>query len=124
MVRYKPPVALLPFLKPGYGKLKRENKPQAKSPECLYLGPAPSHPRDAVRGLNKHRTLLFTRHVSWQRVTLASPVPAQVHDSLSREKEEPKADDESTSSLGGGEVMNVQDESLDRLIDLDVTWEG
>ena len=79
MVRYKPPVALLPFLKPGYGKLKRENKPQAKSPECLYLGPAPSHPRDAVRGLNKHRTLLFTRHVSWQRVTLASPVPAQVH---------------------------------------------
>ena len=115
---------LLPFLKHGYGKLKRENKPQAKSPECLYLGPAPSHPRDAVRVLNKHRTLLITRHVSWQRVSLATPVPAQVHDSPFQEKEEPEADDESTSSLGGGEVMNVQDETLDRLTDLDVTWEG
>ena len=52
-----PPVVLLPFLKPGYCKVKRRNKSQPKAEECFYLGPAPNHPRDAVRVLTKHRTL-------------------------------------------------------------------
>ena len=117
-----PPVVLLPFLKPGYRKVKRENKSQAKAQECFYLGPAPNRPRDVVRVLTKHRTLLITRHVTWQRVSPSPTVPAQMHDSLSQEEGGSEADDESTSDRGGGAVMDEQDEGLARLTDLDVTW--
>ena len=58
------PVVLLPFLKAGYCKVKREDKSQIKAQESFYLSPAPNHPRDAVRVLTKHRTLLITRHVT------------------------------------------------------------
>ena len=47
-----------------------------------------------------------------------------MHDSLSQEEGGSEADDESTSvrrRYGGG-VMDEEDEGLDRLIDLDVTW--
>ena len=62
-----PPVVLPPFLKPGYCKVRRENKSQAKVQVCVYLGPA-SNPRDSVRVLTLHRTVLNTRHLTWQRV--------------------------------------------------------
>ena len=117
-----PPVVLLPFLKPGYCKMKRKNKSQPKAQECFYLGPAPNHPRDAVRVLTKHRTLRITRHVNWQRVPPSPPVPAPMHDPLSQEEGGSEADDESTSDGGGGGVMDEQDEGLARLTDLDVTW--
>ena len=97
-----PPVVLLPFLKLSYCKVKRENKSQAKALECFYLDPAPNHPRDAVRVLIKHRTLLITRHVTWQRVSPSPPVPAQMHDSLFQEEGGFEAHDESTSGGGGG----------------------
>ena len=116
-----PPVVLLPFLKPGYCKVKREIKSQAKVQECFYLGPAPNHPRDAVRVLTKHRTLLVARHATWQRVSPSPHVPAQMHDSLSQEEEGSEADGESTSDGGGGGVMDEQDKGLARLTDLDVT---
>ena len=112
---------LLPFLKPDYCKVKRENKSQAKPQECFYLGPAPNHPQDAVRALTKHRTLLIARHITWQRVPPAPPVPAQKHDSLSQKEGGSEADDEGTSNRSVGGVLDEQDEDLDRLTDLDVT---
>ena len=66
--------------------MKRENKSQAKAQECSYQGPAPNHPRDAVRVLTKHRTLLITCHATWQRVSPSPPVPAQMHDCPSQEE--------------------------------------
>ena len=71
--------------------------------------------------LTKHRTLLITRHVTWQRVSPARPVPAQTHDSLSQEEEGFETDDESMSDRGVGGVMDEQNGGLDRLTDLDVT---
>ena len=115
-------VVLLPFLKPGCCKVKRENKSQAKEQEHFYLDSAPNHPRDAVRVLTKHRVLLVTRHVTWQRVSPAPFVPAQMHDSLSQEAGGSESDDESTADRGGRGVMDEQDEVLNRLTDLDVTW--
>ena len=115
-------VVLLPFVKPGYCKVRRENKSQAKANECFYLGPAPNHSQDAVRVLTKHRTLIITRHVTWQRVSSSPPVPAQMHDPLSQEKRGSEADDESRSDGGAGGVMDKQDEGVARLTDLDVTW--
>ena len=117
-----PPVVLLPFLKPGYRGVKRENKAQPKAQECVHLGPAPNHTRDAVRVLTKHRTLRITRHVTWQRVSPSPPVPAQMHDSLSQEAGGSEADDESTSDGGWGGVMDERGKGLARLTDLDVTW--
>ena len=84
---------LLPFLKPGYCTVKRKNKSHAKAQECFYRSPAPNHPRDTVQVLTKHRTLIIMRNVAWQRVSPASPVPAQMHDSLSQEAGEYEADD-------------------------------
>ena len=78
------PVVLLPFFKPGYCKAKRGNKSRAKAQEWFCLDPAPNHARDAVRVLTKHRTLLITRHITWQRVSPAPPVPAQMHDPLAQ----------------------------------------
>ena len=40
-----PPVVPLPFLKPGYFKVKRENKPQAKTKECFSWDLHPVTPR-------------------------------------------------------------------------------
>ena len=117
-----PPVVRLPFLKPGYCKVKRENKSQPKAQERFYLGPAPNHPRDAVRVLTKYRTLRITRNVTWQRVSPSPPVPAPMHDSLSQEEGGSEADDESMSDGGGGGVMDDKEEDLARLTDLDVTW--
>ena len=117
-----PPVVLLPFLKPGYCKVRRKNKSQPKAQEWFYLGSAPNHPRDAVRVLTKHRTLRITRHVTWQRVSPSPPIPAQMHDSLSQEDGGFQAGDENTSDGGKGGVMDEQDKGLARLTDLDVTW--
>jgi len=117
-----PPVVLLPFLKPGYCKVKRENKSQAKAQECFYLGPAPNYPRDSVRVLTRHRTVLITRNITWQRVSPAPPVPAQLSDSLSMEEGGSEADDASTSDQGGGGVVHELDKGLARLNDLDLTW--
>ena len=95
-----PPVVLLAFLKPGCCKVKKENKSQAKAQECFHLGPAPNYPRDSVRVLTTHRTVLITRHTTWQRVSLTPPAPAPMHDSLSTEEGGSGADDESTSDRG------------------------
>ena len=117
-----PPVVLLPFLKPGYCKVKRKNKSQPKAQECFYLDHAANLPRDAVRVQTKHRTLRITGHVSWQRVSPSPPVPAPMYDSLSQEEGGSEADDKSTSGGGGRGVMDEEDEGLARLTDLDVTW--
>ena len=111
---------LLHFLTPGYCKVKRENKSRAKAQGWFYLGLSPNYPRDAVRVLTKHRTLLITRHVTRQRVSPLPPVPAQMHDSLSQEEEGSEVDDENASDRGAGGV-DEQDEGLARLTDVDVT---
>ena len=103
-----------------------ESKLQVKAQECFYLGSAPDYPRDSVRVPTKHRTVLITREITWQRVLPAPPVPAQTNDSLSTEERGSTADDESTSDgVGGGVVEVVVDEledDLAHLNNLDVTW--
>ena len=97
-----PSVVLLPFLTSGNCKTKKVKKSRAKAQGCFILGPAPDHPQDTVRVLTKHHTLLITRHVTWQRVSPAPPVPAQKHGSLSQEAGRSEADDENTSDRGWG----------------------
>ena len=61
-----PPAVLLPFLKPGYCKVKREDTSQAKVQESFYVVPAPNHSRDVVRVLTKHPYSAY--HASCHRV--------------------------------------------------------
>ena len=97
------PVVLLHCLKPGYCKVRRKIKSQAKAQEYYYLGPASNNPRDAVRVLTKHRTLLITSHVTWQRVSPSPPVPAHMHDSLSQEEGGPRPTTRARQmEVGGG----------------------
>ena len=110
---------LLPLLKPGYCKVKRENKSQAKAQECFYLGAAPTYPR--VRVLTTHGTVLITRHITWQRVSPTPPVPAQMHDSPSTEEGGSETDDESTSDRRGEGVVDEPLDGLAYLHDLGVT---
>ena len=116
------PVVLLPFLKPGYCNVKRENKSQAKAHECLSLGPALNYSRDSVRVLITHRTVFITRITTWQRVSPAPPVPAQMHDSMCTEEGGSETNDKSTSNRGGGGVVDELEDGLTHLNDLDVTW--
>ena len=116
-----PPAVLLPFLKSGYCKVKRENNSQAKAQECFYLGPAPNYPRGSVQVLTTHRTVLITRHITWQRVSPTPPVPAQMHDSPSTEEGGSETDDESTSDRRGEGVVDEPLDGLAYLHDLGVT---
>ena len=67
-----------PFLKPAMYTTKRENKSQPKAQECYYVGPSVNHPRDCMRVLTTHRTILTTRNVTWKHVFSAPPAP-QLH---------------------------------------------
>ena len=66
-----------PFLKPGFRSVKRRNKLQPKAARCWYLGPAPNHPRDAMRILCKSGRVVATRHVTWAHVPTYIPSTPQ-----------------------------------------------
>ena len=65
--------------------------------------------------------MLFTRNVTWQRVSSALPVPSQAKDPLSTEKGGSEVDDVSTSDRGGGGVVDELNDGLSHLNGLDVT---
>ena len=119
IVRSYGPSLPLPFLKSGHCKVKRENKSQAKAHECFTWALRLTTP---ARVLTKHRTLLITRHVTWQSVSPAPPVPAQMHGSLCQAEGGSEADDESTSDRGVVGAVDERDDGLDRLNNLDVAW--
>ena len=74
-----PPLAgeVCPFLKPAIYRVKIANKSQPKAQDCYHIGPSVNHPRDCMRVLTTHRTILPTRNVTWQHVPLAPPAPQQ-----------------------------------------------
>ena len=56
-----PPQSSLPFLKPGYRKIKGRNKLKTKVVKCWYIGPALIHARDAMLMLCKSGRIVVTR---------------------------------------------------------------
>ena len=59
------PQSPLPFLKPGCHQIERRNKLKPKAVKFWYLGPAPNHPRDAMRMLCKSGRIVATGNVTW-----------------------------------------------------------
>ena len=68
---------LLPFLKPGFCRVRRTDKLQRKAQRCWYLGPAPGYPRDAVRVMTESGRTIATRHVTWAYVPPTPPPVTQ-----------------------------------------------
>ena len=58
---------LMPFLKPGFCKVRRANKSENKAQECFYLGPPSDCPADAMRMFTRHRYVITLRNVTWRR---------------------------------------------------------
>ena len=66
-----PPLVLLPFPKPDYCMVKRENISQAKAQECVYLGPTANH----LRRTSADLTPYYAHHASLHLVTrVAFPI--------------------------------------------------
>ena len=74
-----PPLAgeVWPFLKPAIYGVERYNMSQPKAQDCYYVEPSVNHPRDCMREVTTHRTILTTRNVTWQHVPPAPPAPQQ-----------------------------------------------
>ena len=92
-----------------------------ESTRVLFLSPAPNYPRDSVRVLASHRSVLITGHITWQRVYPALPAPAEMHDSLSKKEGGYEADDESMLDRGGWGMVDELDDGLPRQNDVDLT---
>ena len=102
-----------PFLKPAVCTVKRKNKSQPKGQDCYYLGPGVDHPRDCVRVLTSHRTVLTTRNLTWQHVPSVPPEPPQQLPPIEEEGESEAGEGESgegASSQGGGRVDDDDDD--------------
>ena len=114
----------MPFLKRRGSKIKRQNKLKAKAAKCWYLGPAPNHPRDAMRMLCKSGRIIATRNVACAHIpALASPTQqAIVSPNLARDfqgrgdnseaEEEPASSCEAESQFQSaeGDDMSVGEE--------------
>ena len=84
-----------PFLKPAICRVKRDNKSQPKAQDCYYVGPGVDHPRDCMRVLTTHRSIVTTRNVTWRHVSSAPPVPPQQLPPITEEGESETGEAES-----------------------------
>ena len=115
MVQFASPSGeVWPFLKSANGRVERDNKSPSKARDCYDVGPSVDHPRDCMRLLTAHRSILTTRNVTWQHVPSAPPATPQHLPSVA-EKEESTAGEgangEGASSQGGGRVQDLDSES-------------
>ena len=113
-VRLPPPGEVWPFLKPAIWKTKRANKSQPKAQARYYFKPSVDHPRDCIRVVTAHRSILITRNVTKQHVPSAPPAPPQQLPPIAKEGKSTAGEGaigEGASSQGGGRVEDSDSES-------------
>ena len=101
---------------------KLPNTSQPKAQDCYYVGPSVDLPRDCMRVLTAHRSILTTRNVTWQHVPSAPPAPLQQLPLITKEGESTAgegAGGEGTPSQGGGWLDDLDSESN---LDLKEVW--
>ena len=78
---------------------------QPKAVRCRYLGPAQSHPRDAMRILCKSGRAVATRHVTWAFVPTPNPSTPQKAILAPRERENSSGGDGSEEGQAPSPVV-------------------
>ena len=116
-----PPEVLLPFLKPGYCKVKRENKSQAKAQEFFTWAPrlaTPGTPYECC----PNTVLYLSRVMPPGNACRLHPLylPRCMPPCL-RKRRGPRPTTRARQ-VEVGRKIDEKDEGLDHLIDLDVTW--
>ena len=113
-----------PFLKPA---IYRVYKSQPKAQDCYYVVPSVNHPRDCMRVLTTHRTILPTRNDTWHHVPSAFPAPQQHLPPIAEEGESiagEGASGEDASGKGASSQDGRRVADLDSESDLDMTGVG
>ena len=71
------PQSPIPFLKPGYVKIKRQDKLRSKALPCFFIGPSANRPRDIYEVLLNFGSVVHSRNVTWARLPPLVPVSAE-----------------------------------------------
>lgn len=73
-----PPLSMLPFLKPGYCRVRRDSKAAPKAEICFYLNGGSNHPSSSFKVKLPSGAVVYTRDVTWAhpREPFTLPEPA------------------------------------------------
>ena len=73
-----PPLSMLPFLKPGYCRVRRDSKAGTKAETCFYLNGGIKHPSSALKVKLPSGAVVYTCDVTWAhpREPFTLPEPA------------------------------------------------
>ena len=99
---------------PAICRIRRDNESQPKAKDFNYVGLNVDHPRNCIRVLTAHRSILTTRNITWQHVSPAPPAPPQQLPPIAEEGESTAGEGTSgkgASSQGGGRVDDLYSES-------------
>ena len=86
------PQSLIPFLKPGYVKIKRQDKLRPKALPCFFIGPSANRPSDTYEVLLNFGSVVHSRNVTWARLPPLVPVCAENVHSVSVSRKGGKLD--------------------------------
>ena len=71
-----PKLRMLPFLRPGYCRVRRDNKAEPKAQRCFYLSGGSKHPADSLKVVLPSGAITYTRDLAWEHSRAAPFVPA------------------------------------------------
>ena len=87
------PQSPIPFIKPGYVKLKRQDILRPKALSCFFIGPSANPPRDTYEVLlNSGRSVVHSRNVTWAQSPPSVSVSAENMHSVSVSRKGGKLD--------------------------------
>ena len=86
------PQSPIPFPKPGYVKIKRQDKLRPEALPCFFIGPSANRPFDTYEVLLNSGSVVHSRNVTWARLPPLVPVAAENVHSVSVSRKGGKLD--------------------------------
>ena len=73
-----PKLRMLPFLRPGYCRVRRNNQAEPKAEQCFYLSGGTRRPADSLKVIMSSGAITYTRDLTWEHPRAPFPfVPAE-----------------------------------------------
>ena len=92
-----PKLRMLPFLRPGYCRVRRNNKAEPKAEQCFYLSRGTRRPAYSLKVIMSSGAITYTRDLTWEHPRAPFPsAPAEISRHMSAPEE------------GGGVVMEIR----------------